>query len=268
MHGDDQTWFKVPDNQELAAQYLLLYEMSLPYGLDLNDQLDVDKSATRVVITTKNVTNNEILALADEGKQWLKDNAPEYMHSIGASPTIMFANVAKRNITTMLGGTTIALLLISFILIFALRSLKVGLLSLIPNLLPIGLAFGVWGILVGQVGLASSIVAAICMGIVVDDTVHFLSKYLRARNEKGLSPEDSIRYAFSTVGIALWVTSLVLVLGFLVLAYSSFAVNSQLGQLTFLTISLALITDFVLLPPLLLIFDRDKGGQTADQAES
>ncbi len=268
MHGDDQTWFKVPDNQELAAQYLLLYEMSLPYGLDLNDQLDVDKSATRVVITTKNVTNNEILALADEGKQWLKDNAPEYMHSIGASPTIMFANVAKRNITTMLGGTTIALLLISFILIFALRSLKVGLLSLIPNLLPIGLAFGVWGILVGQVGLASSIVAAICMGIVVDDTVHFLSKYLRARNEKGLSPEDSIRYAFSTVGIALWVTSLVLVLGFLVLAYSSFAVNSQLGQLTFLTISLALITDFVLLPPLLLIFDRDKGGQAADQAES
>lgn len=256
MHSDDESWFKIPDNKELAAQYLLLYEMSLPYGLDLNDQIDVDKSSTRVIITTKNMSNNEILALAEEGKQWLKDNAPEYMHAVGASPTIMFANVGKRNINTMLYGTALALLLISLILIFALKSLKIGVLSLIPNLLPIGLAFGVWGVLVGEVGLAASVVAAICMGIVVDDTVHFLSKYLRARREKGLSAEDSVRYAFSTVGIALWVTSLVLVLGFLVLAYSTFAINSQLGQLTFLTISLALITDFFLLPPLLILFDK------------
>ena len=256
MHGDNEEWFKVPDNKELAAQYLLLYEMSLPYGLDLNDQLDVDKSATRVIVTTKNGTSNESLALANAGQQWLKDNAPEYMHAIGASPTVMFANVGKRNIHTMLFGTMMALLLISFILIFALRSLKIGLLSLIPNILPIGLAFGVFGYLVGQVGLAASVVAAICMGIVVDDTVHFLSKYLRARQEKGLNAADSIRYAFSTVGIALWVTSLVLVLGFLVLAYSSFLINSQLGILVFITISLALITDFLLLPALLLIFDK------------
>ena len=258
MHGDDPSWFKVPDNKELAAQYLLLYELSLPYGLDLNNQIDVDKASTRVSITTKNVSNNEILALADQGKDWLQENAPDYMHSIGASPTIMFANVAKRNISTMLFGTISALIIISFILIFALRSLKIGLLSLVPNLLPIGLAFGFWGFFVGQIGLASSIVAAICMGIVVDDTVHFLSKYLRARREKGLSPEDSIRYAFSTVGIALWVTSLVLILGFLVLAGSSFLINSQLGQLVFITISLALITDFLLLPPLLLWLDKDK----------
>lgn len=256
MHSDNEEWFKVPENKELAAQYLLLYEMSLPYGLDLNDQLDVDKSATRVIVTTKNGTSNESLALANAGQQWLKDNAPEYMQAIGASPTVMFANVGKRNINTMLFGTMMALLLISFILIFALRSLKIGLLSLIPNILPIGLAFGVFGYLVGQVGLAASVVAAICMGIVVDDTVHFLSKYLRARQEKGLNAADSIRYAFSTVGIALWVTSLVLVLGFLVLAYSSFLINSQLGILVFITISLALITDFLLLPALLLIFDK------------
>ena len=258
MHADDPNWYKVPENKQLAAQYLLLYELSLPYGLDLNNQIDVDKSASRITITTKNVTNNEIMEIANDGKQWLRDNAPEYMQSIAASPTVMFANVAKRNINTMLFGTVIALILISGILIFALKSLKIGLLSLVPNLLPIGLTFGLWGYLVGQIGLAASVVAAICMGIVVDDTVHFLSKYLRARREKGLSAEDSIRYAFSTVGIALWVTSLVLVLGFLVLANSSFLLNSQLGQLVFLTISLALITDFLLLPPLLLWLDKDK----------
>ena len=258
MHGDNEQWFAVPENKELAAQYLLLYEMSLPYGLDLNDQIDVDKSASRIIVTTKNGSSNETLALASAGKKWLEENAPEYMQAVGASPTVMFANVGKRNINTMLFGTLTALLLISFILIFALRSVKVGLLSLIPNILPIGLAFGVFGYLVGQVGLAASIVAAICMGIVVDDTVHFLSKYLRARQEKGLNAEDSIRYAFSTVGVALWVTSVVLVLGFLVLAFSSFLINSQLGVLVFITISLALITDFLLLPPLLMFFDKDK----------
>jgi len=256
MHGDDEKWFTVPENKELAAQYLLLYEMSLPYGLDLNDQIDVDKSATRVIITTKNGTSNESLALAAAGKKWLQENAPDYMQAVGASPTVMFANVGKRNINAMLFGTLAALLLISFILIFALRSLKIGLLSLIPNILPIALTFGVFGYLVGQIGLAASIVAAICMGIVVDDTVHFLSKYLRARQEKGLNAEDSIRYAFSTVGVALWVTSIVLVLGFLVLAFSSFLINAQLGLLVFITISIALITDFLLLPPLLMIFDR------------
>ena len=256
MHGDDDQWFSVPENKELAAQYLLLYEMSLPYGLDLNDQIDVDKSASRVIVTTKNGTSNESLALAAAGKKWLEENAPDYMHAVGASPTVMFANVGKRNINAMLFGTLAALLLISFLLIFALRSFKIGLLSLIPNILPIALTFGVFGYLVGQIGLAASIVAAICMGIVVDDTVHFLSKYLRARQEKGLSAEDSIRYAFSTVGVALWVTSIVLVLGFLVLAFSSFLINSQLGILVFITISIALITDFLLLPPLLMIFDK------------
>jgi len=194
MHGDDEAWNKVPENRELAAQYLLLYEMSLPYGLDLNNQIDVDKSATRVVVTVENTDNSEYLLLAEKGKQWLKENAPAYMHTVSASPTIMFAHVAKRNINTMLFGTGAALILISFLLIFALKSFKIGIISLVPNILPVLFAFGLFGFIVGKIGLAASIVAAICMGIVVDDTVHFLSKYLNARREKGMNAEDSIRY--------------------------------------------------------------------------
>ena len=258
LHGDDESWYKTPDNKQLAAQYLLLYEMSLPYGLDLNDQIDIDKSAIRVVVTTENIANNEFLALTNAGDQWLKDNAPEYMHSKGSSPSVMFAHISKRNIYAMLVGTSVALTLISIILMVALRSFKIGLISLIPNLFPVGIAFGVWAILVGQVGLASSVVAAICMGIVVDDTVHFLSKYLRARREKGLDAIEAVRYAFSSVGIALWVTSIILVLGFAVLATSSFAINEQMGKLTGITIATALLLDFIILPPLLIFLDKDK----------
>jgi len=106
--------------------------------------------------------------------------------------------------------------------------------------------------MVGEVGLSISVVAAMTLGIVVDDTVHFLSKYLRARREQGLSAEDAVRYAFSSVGIALWVTTLVLVAGFMVLAQSHFQLNSGMGLLTAVTISIALFIDFLFLPPLLI----------------
>ncbi|HIP53481.1 MAG TPA: RND transporter, partial [Chromatiales bacterium] len=128
----------------------------------------------------------------------------------------------------------------------------IGLVSLIPNLAPAAMAFGVWGLLVGEVGLALSVVAAMTLGIVVDDTVHFLSKYLRARREMNLAPTAAVRYAFSTVGMALWVTTLVLVAGFSVLMFSEFKLNSGMGLLTALAIALALFADFLFLPPLLM----------------
>jgi predicted RND superfamily exporter protein len=167
----------------------------------------------------------------------------------------MFVPIGMKNIISMISGTTIALILISLILIVALRSWRYGLLSLIPNLVPAGMAFGVWALVDGEIGLALSVVTAMTLGIVVDDTIHFLSKYLRARREQGLSAEDSVRYAFSTVGVALWVTSMALIAGFLVLATSSFKLNSGMGLLTAIVIAIALIVDFLLLPPLLMKLD-------------
>ena len=255
MHGDDQSWYKLPGQRELAAQYLLLYEMSLPYGLDLNNQIDIDKSATRMTVMLYNMTSRTVLALEQRAQQWLRDNVQASMQNDGASPTIMFSNIGERNIKSMLFGTTIALILISLILIFALRSLKIGLLSLIPNLIPAALAFGLWGIMVGQIGLALSVVIGMTLGIVVDDTVHFLSKYLRARREKGLDAQDAVRYAFNTVGLALVVTSIVLISGFFVLTFSAFQLNSDMAVMTAVTIIFAIVADFLLLPPLLMALD-------------
>jgi predicted RND superfamily exporter protein len=168
----------------------------------------------------------------------------------------MFAYIGQRNIRSMLTGTTVALVLISLVLVVALRSLKIGLVSMVPNLAPAAMAFGLWGMLVGQVGLGLSVVTGMTLGIVVDDTVHFLSKYLRARREQNLDSADAVRYAFSTVGMALWVTSLVLVAGFMVLSQSSFKMNSEMGLLTAVTISFALLADFLFLPPLLMRIDK------------
>ena len=255
MHGDDPAWYRLPAERELAAQYLLLYEMSLPYGLDLNNQINIDKSATRVSVMLHYMTTKSVLGLEQRARQWMRANLPPDMQNEAASPTIMFSHIGARNIRSMLIGTTIALILISVILVFALRSVRIGLISLVPNLIPAALAFGVWGMLVGEVGLALSVVTGMTLGIVVDDTVHFLSKYLRARREKGLSSEDAVRYAFSTVGLALVVTSIVLVAGFIVLTFSAFALNSNMAVMTAVTIVFALVADFMLLPPLLMALD-------------
>ncbi|MDH5445315.1 MAG: efflux RND transporter permease subunit, partial [Gammaproteobacteria bacterium] len=202
MHGDDPDYYKLPESRDLSAQYLLLYEMSLPYGLDLNNQINVDKSATRLTVTTEILSVKQILALEERAQSWLTTNAPN-IQSDGTGTSIMFAHIGQRNIKNMLLGTSVALIIISFILLVAFKSFKIGAVSLIPNLIPGAMGFGLWGLLVGQVGMGLAVVAGLTLGIVVDDTVHFLSKYLRGRREKGLNPEDAVRYAFSTVGTAL-----------------------------------------------------------------
>ncbi|MEW8494878.1 MAG: MMPL family transporter [Candidatus Thiodiazotropha taylori] len=257
MHADDDSWYRLPDQRDLSAQYLLLYEFSLPFGLDLNNQINVKKSATRFTVTLESISTQQLLQIEDDAQQWLLENAPE-MRIDGASPSVMFAHIGSRNIIAMLKGTTTALIIISLILVVALRSLRIGGISLIPNLVPMGMAFGLWGLTVGEVGLALSVVSGMTLGIVVDDTVHFLSKYLRARREKNLPGEDAVRYAFSTVGTALWVTSLVLMVGFGILAFSHFQLNAGMGLLTAITLGLALVADFLFLPPLLIYFGGKK----------
>jgi len=268
LHADDPAWYRLPDERNLAAQYLLLYEMSLPYGLDLNNQINVDKSATKLDAALQSISSNQTIALEERAQQWLEDNAPASMQVHGASPSVMFSHIGARNIRSMLTGTTLALVLISFILIFALRSLRIGLISIIPNLVPAGMAFGLWGLLVGEIGLALSVVTGMTLGIVVDDTVHFLSKYLRARREEGLSSADAVRYAFHTVGTALWTTSIVLIAGFMVLTQSPFKLNSGMGLLTAITIGMALIADFLLLPTLLMTLDKKEHYETSVAADS
>ena len=257
MHGDDGYYYRLPDNRDLAAQYLLLYEMSLPYGLDLNNQINVDKSQTKLTVTTALISSQEMIDFNQRALDWAADNAASFSKTDSAGVSLMFAYIGQRNNYSMIIGTTIALILISGVLVIALRSVKIGMLSLLPNLAPAAVAFGLWGIFVGEVGLSLSIVAGMTFGIVVDDSVHFLSKYLRARRENGLNAQEAVRYAFRTVGRALVVTTVVLLIGFAVIATSKFAMNSDMGLMTGVIIVVALITVFLMLPPLLMQLEKD-----------
>ncbi len=264
LHGDDPAAYRLPASRELASQYLILYELSLPFGLDLNNQIDVSKSATRMTVTAKTLSSRDMLELNARAEAWLDENAPHVLKTESSGLALMFAHIGQRNIRAMLVGTIIAFLGISVLLIVSFRSLRLGLVSLVPNFVPGVMGFGIWGLTVGEVGLSLSIVMAMTIGIVVDDTVHFLSKYRHARREHGLAPDDAVRYAFQKVGRALCTTTAILMSGFLVLSLSEFFPTSQMGQLTAVVIALALVADFLLLPPLLMAVDRPQRARFPD----
>lgn len=256
MHQGDDEFYSVPDMRELISQYTLLFEMSLPMGLGIDNQMTMDKMNSKVTIVSTGLSTDQVVAFEEEAYQWIDQNFPEYMKARGTGMDLIFGSLAIRNVKSMLKGTVLALVLISVLLIIALRSFKYGLLSLLPNLLPCVMAFGIWGVFVGQVGMAVSIVASLTIGIVVDDTVHFLSKYVRAKRELGYSTADAVRYSFKTVGVALVLTSILLSANFGVMALSHFQPVANMGILTAVVIVMALVVDFLFFVPLLLLLDQ------------
>ena len=255
MNGDDPAFDRLPETRELAAQYLFLYELSLPPGQDLNTLIDVSRSESVVNVRLADVSSNSILALAEAGEAWLKQNASKfYADATGLS--VVYAHITKRNIQAMFLGTSLSVLVVSLIMVLALRSWRMGLISLLPNLTPAFMAFGLWGLFGGEVNLAISVVTAMTYGIVTDDTVHTVTKYRFARNEHGLSPELAVRETLTYTGSAVILSSVALGLGFALLGISTFNITALMGILSALIIIIAMIAELLMLPGLLLKFDR------------
>jgi len=258
LHEGSVEYYRIPESRELAAQALLAYELSLPPGLDLNDQINVAKSAAKFVVSLRTIPARDLVALETAADAWLQQHAPEFMKTaVGTGPAVLFSHIGMRSIKTGLIGGVVALLLICAILSLVFRSIKLGLISVIPNLFPAAMAFGVWGIVNGQINMALATVLSMTLGIIVDDTIHFINKY-REGIRQDYSPEDAVRQTFSVVGLAIVVTTLVLVAGFCVLMFSPFVMNWGMGLLSAITILFALITDLVLLPAFLIQYERRK----------
>ena len=256
LHGDDPAFYSLPDDSDLAAQYLLLYEFSLPVGRDLNNLMDVDRSSTRMTAVLRSLSTDEKIALDERAQAWLRQNAPG-METGATGVAVVGAQSIQRNIEGMLLGTVIAMAIVSLLLLLVFRSVRLGILSLIPNFVPAAMAMGLWGYLVGEVGVAASVVTAIAFGIIVDDTIHFMTKYVAAR-KNGLLPSEAVQSAFRSVGKALLATTVVFALGFMVFGASGMVTNQALGLLAGITVVIALLADFLFLPPLLMALDGTK----------
>ncbi|MDE2928782.1 MAG: MMPL family transporter [Acidobacteriota bacterium] len=256
LHGDDPAFYRIPDDAELAAQFLLLYEFSLPFGADLNDRVDIAKSATRMTVVLKETSTVEHLDLDARARNWLEANAPG-LSGPASGFTMIAAHMSSDNTWSMLEGTILAAGLISVILLLVFRNVLIGMVCLVPNFIPAVLLFGLWGYLHGNVGLGGSVVVAVAIGVIVDDTIHFMTHYMRDR-QKGRSASEAVRTTFGAVGRALGTTTAILVAGFLVFSTSGYEPGAQLGFMVALAITFALLADLLLLPPILMTLDRRK----------
>jgi len=252
MNGGDAKNYSLPNNRIQASQYLLLYEMSLPMGLNLREQITTDKSQSRMTVSLQNLSTQDVLSLVEHAEQWVKQNAPALQKSATATgTTVLFSHIGQRNIEQMLVGTFMALFLISLVLFILFKSLILGCVAIITNLIPPLAALGGWALLVGEVGMAVATIAAVTLGIVVDDTIHFLEAAQRARHS-GADTSQAVLQALQFSGPGIAATSIILAAGFACLTFSGFQINAWTGLMTAVVICIALVFDFLFLPSVLI----------------
>ena len=258
MHGDDPEWKKIPENADLSAQYLFFYEMSLPMGLDLNSSISQDRKSTKISATLKDMSANEFMEFNNEVLGYLQQNNLENMISEPSSFRVIFTYMVEAIVNSLLYGLFIGILLITLIIGLFFRSYLLPALSIFPNILPIGMGFGLWGLFVGDVGFMVAVGMGSTLGVIVDFTVHFLSKYELARKEFKKSVEESVIYSFETVGFALIIMTVVLALGFSVLNLVTFIPIQDFAKFSVICFIGGLIINFLFLPNLLMKFDKRK----------
>jgi uncharacterized protein len=255
IEGDGPSTYRIPDSRAAVAQSLLLYEMGLPSGLELTDRISVDKRSTRVSVTVKDMSTHQMTAFAQRSAEWMRAELPPAMWSEATGPIVIFSQLGDKNARSMVKADLVSVALISLCMIVVLRSVRLGMLSLVPNVIPIVVGYGIWRVAVGQMNIVATVAASISLGIIVDDTIHLLTKYQSARRTSH-DAADALRRTLAHVGPAMTSTSVVLVLGFGVLTLSSFQMTSYLGWLSLVIVAFALVADMLVAPALVVLLDR------------
>ena len=257
MNGGGHEAYRLPDSASQAAQYLSLYEMSLSSGMSLREVMTVNRAASRMTVSLKVMSTQEVLALSARAKSWVDTNAPLLRGSANATGlSVLFSHIGQRNIEQMLFGTFTGFLMSSAILFFIFRSVRLGSIAFVANTVPQLVVLGGWALVVGEVGMAVSTIVAVTLGIIVDDTIHFIEAVREARKE-GVASDEAVLRAFQHTGQGLMITTLTLVIGFSCLAFSHFQINAWMGLMTAIVIVVAVIFDLLFLPSVLIKLKED-----------
>jgi predicted RND superfamily exporter protein len=245
----------IPKDKNLVAQYLLLYSMSLPQGMELNDKIDTQERYLRLTINTNIVDTSKDLAMIEWIKNYFKTKTPYRAEVQGQ--TAIFAYMQSSVTDTLIFSISMTLAIVALTMLLIFRNLKMLWLFLVPNIAPIIIVGGVMGLLGISVDIGVAISAAVILGIAVDDTIHFFSKYFESIKVRGF--EESIDYILSHSGNAMILTTLILSFTFAIFGVSRFVPNVNFAIVTVSALNIALLFDLVLLPALLsLYFKKQK----------
>ena len=258
LNGDDESWYVIPEDSELIAQYLFFYEMSLPFGLDLTSTINQERTSTKITVSLKEIDSKAFMKFYDKVENYADLAIVSGNLSEGGGTRSVMSFMGMILAEQLFYALIIGFVVITLTIALFYRSLSTGLITAIPNVLPIGVAFGIWGIFSSNVSMLVSLGIGCTLGIVVDFSVHFLSKYLHARRDLGLTAEESILYAFETVGFPLTIMTVSLCLGFSVLLLASFMPLRGFAGITMISFVAALIIDLLLFPAILIAWDGKK----------
>ena len=247
---------EIPDTQEMIAQYLLLYSLSLPQGMEINDKMDINEQKLRVTGQVNIVDTSVDLQMINYVEAWW-NNTP-YSASVQGQ-TAMFAYMQSDVTDTLIYSLSLAIFLVSIIMLFIFKRVKLLWVFVLPNLLPVMLVVGLMGWIGINIDIGVAIAGAIIIGVAVDDTIHFLVKYFDAR-KRGLNLEDSFDEVLRYAGKAILFTTLILSISFSLFAFSTFTPNQNFGIVTASALIIAFIVDLLLLPALLSLTDKEKRG--------
>lgn len=239
----------LPSDRATIEQYLLLLESTERLG----DVITRDRSAANVLLRVNNNGSRSLLDVAELADAWWRQNGPP---STEARTTGVMFEVARAEDAIALGqiqGLGLDVLTIAAILVLSLRSVRLAVLALVPNVLPIGLMFGLMGTSRIPLDLGTVFVSNLAVGVAVDETIHLISAFARSK-ARGESAEVALRGSMLRVVPALVLTTVVIASGFLVLAGSEFRFTRNLGLLTAGVMVLCVASNATLLPALLLRF--------------
>jgi predicted RND superfamily exporter protein len=254
-NDNDPAWEVLPEDNLQIIDYLVGYQLVQEIEPQLEPIFNSEYSAIRMVVGTSNLSNVQLLDFSEEIEDWITLNMDPAYDVMHGDNSILYARLNKMISLQLMEGFTLSFLLITATLLVGLKSVRYGLLSMMPNLFPATIVFGIWGLLVGELSPYILMLFSISIGLVVDDSVHVLSKYIVARRE-GESPEAAVQYSLDKAGSAITITTLSLAVGTFILVLSNTFYYQNVALLLTPIIIVALLLDLLFLPPLLVRFDN------------
>lgn len=254
LHQEKEEEYRIPESAEAVGQLLFLYTFGLPQGMDLNNQFTLDNRRLRIKVSWRIETSKE----SEIKKDYIIKKAKDFGLNVetgGNAPIYLSMNQLVVN--TFFSSMAMALCLVSLLLFLVYRDIFISLLAMLPNVIPLLFGGALMQLLGKPIDIGTSIVSTVCLGIAVDDTIHFVSSYKQYRAQ-GLGPNEAILETFMITGKALVITTVLLVVGFGAFVFGEFVPNRNFGMLCSMILALALLTDLFFLPALLLVIDRDK----------
>jgi len=245
FHNEDRRFYRLPESEPLIQQYMLLYD-----GKDLVHFLDEDRQWAAVYVRVHDHSSAQIGQLIEETRRHLAADLPPTLTGRVTGPAVLVTNLVDTLVRSQTESLALASLVIFAMVALLFRSIGTGLLAMLPNLLPILLNLGLMGWLGIPLDTATAMIAAVAIGIAVDDTVHLLSTY-RGHLAHGATPPQAVSLSLAAKGRAVIFTTLVLTAAFGIVTVSRFLPTAHFGALSAVTMVSALVGDLVFLPSLI-----------------